>query len=345
MYREVFIRDMSQLGSRVSGELNKSSNSSPLEAVIESSFEDNPYFTPDMQRFALNSIASKMLQERELREWLGKYNDQISEKDFVAGIIMAGHIPAAGFHDLLAGLAAGFNCAIKLSRRDKYIIPYLITILTEINPYWDSRISVIENVSLGVDAILASGSDNTMQIIGENFQGIPSLRRGTRSSAGILKGYETISDIDALCDDIFLYYGMGCRNITKLFVPHNYDLSIFIKASQRYSNLLHNRDYSSVYRYRKALLKMAGDEFIDAGFFLLAENFSFPPPVSIIALEYYTDYSQIENFIQLNMDKIQIIECIEGQDFLRPGESQTPGPADYADGKDTVSFLLSLAQK
>ena len=345
MYREIFIRDMSQLGIRVSNELKNSPVLSSLNSVIESAYRDNPYFTPEMQRFALNSISNKMLQERLLRGWLQKYDHHKPEKDLLAGIIMAGNIPAVGFHDLLAGLAAGFKCDVKLSKKDKYIIPYLVRLLIEINPFWKEKIHFKESLSLEIDALLASGSDNTMKIIGESFTGIPSLLRGTRSSIGIISGYETLNDIDSLCDDIFLYYGMGCRSVTKLFVPQGYDLSMFLKSSQRYAGLTNNHDYSSLYRYHKATLSMSGEEFTDGGFFLISTNCTFPPPLSVISLEYYKAYSQIENFIELNKDKIQIVESLEGYDFLRPGESQVPGPDDYADGSDTVEFLLSVAQK
>lgn len=344
MYREIFLRDMSELGRRVSAELNDSSYNSLLVSSIREAKMENPFFNEEMQKFALNSIAKALLNKEVLYTWISQYENEIKQRELVVGVIMPGNIPAVGFHDLISVLAAGFKCEVKLSKRDSVLIPAIVKILFDINDLWREKILFSSTLSENIIALIAAGSDSTIKILGMNYNGIPSLFRGTRTSVAIINGKESNMELDDICDDIFLYFGMGCRSVTRLFVPKEYNMSHLLESSQRYSMLSENEDYLSSYKYQRAMMKMAGEIFIDGGFFLLSTNELLPPPLSVVGLEYYSDYSEIERFIDINRSKIQAIEGVGRSNFILPGKSQMPGPSDYADGLDTVRFLLDLTE-
>ncbi|MDD2491003.1 MAG: hypothetical protein PHV12_02280 [Bacteroidales bacterium] len=345
MYVDVFQKDFVELGRRLNLALSDELNSSHLHIAMSSSSRVNPYFTIEMQRSAIISIANYMLNEDALRTWIRSYGELLNIREEYIGVIAAGNIPAVGFHDILSVLASGFKCEVKLSKKDRFILPVIINILAEINPFWEDRVLFVAKISTKIRMLIASGSDSTMNIIGSEYCLIPTLLRGSKSSLAVLDGKESNVDIDLLCDDLFLYFGMGCRSISKLFVPYGYDFSQFLQSSQRYLHLLENDEYFSSYKYQKAIMTLSGESFIDGNFFILSEVSDFPPPLALVGIHYYSNIKEIEDFILLSKEKIQVIEWKQRTEYLSFGQSQKPGPSEYADGVDTISFLLSLGQK
>lgn len=345
MYVDVFINDFSELGRRVKDAVDKEDIPLPLREYMQSSFDANSFFTFEMQRSSLSSLANFMLQKEVLSSWINYYKENISKRDKFIGIIAAGNIPAVGFHDLMSVLASGYKCEIKLSRKDRHLIPWMISILVEINHFWKDRIMFVPSLSQSIKMVIAAGSDSTMSIIGNNFNHLPGLLRGTRSSVAVILGDESKQEIGNLCKDIFLFYGMGCRSISRVFVPQKYDFSSFLDSSKSFKHLADNPDYNSSYRYQKALMTMSGKSFIDGGFFLLEETDLFPPPLAVIGISYYLKLDDVERVIIGDNEKIQIVEWRGKEGALYFGDSQNPGPFDYADGLDTVSFLLTNGEK
>ncbi len=345
MYVDVFIKDFSELGRRMRISLNKETLTPSLSSVMNSSYDENSFFTNQMQLYALSSLANNMLKSEALSSWLINYKENIRERDEYIGIIAASNIPAVGFHDVISVLAAGYKCEVKLSRKDRHLIPWMIAKLAEINFLWTDRVVFVATLSQNIKMVIAAGSDSTMSIIGNEFSHIPRLLRGSRSSVAVINGNESKEELDNLCQDVFLYYGMGCRSISRVFVPKGYDFSNFLESSEGYSELADNSDYSSSYRYQKALMIMSGKKFIDGGFFLIEEADLFPPPLAVIGMSFYSDIDEVERAVKTDKEKIQIVEWAGKEEFLSFGESQNPGPDDYADGLDTVRFLLTNGEK
>lgn len=344
MYSDVFIRDFAELGKRVSDMLNNSSDSYVLRESMEMSESENNFFTFMMQREALLAISQYMLNENALKGWLSRYSLSVTLKSSYIGVIAAGNIPAVCFHDILSVLASGYKCEVKLSRRDSHLIPGIFSILADINTFWCDRVVFKERISSSACALIAAGSDYTMKLIGSEFKNIPTLLRGTKSSVAVLSGDEDDKETDSLCDDIFLYFGMGCRSISRILVPENYKFERLIDSSKRYTSLSENRDFNASYRYQKALMTMTGERFIDAGFFILSEECDFPPPLAVVGYQYYKNENQIVEYLRSIEERIQIIEWSGREGCVDPGMSQKPSPDEYADGIDTLSFILRNAK-
>ena len=325
MYYEHFIKDLSNLGNEMDSLLSDSFQKSPLRRIAEQSFELNPLFTVEMQIQAIRAIRNMFLGEKNLEEWIGPLRESVTERENIAGIVMAGNIPLVGFHDMLSGLATGYKLEIKLSKKDKFLLPFLFSRLCEVDKYWTERVKFVEEISKNVDILIATGSDEAINAIGGRYGKIPKLLRGTRSGIAFLDGTESLHDLDLLVDDIFLYFGLGCRSVSTLLIPENYSLKLLIDATKRYSWLGKNPDFYASYRYNKALLKMRNENFIDADFFLLHEGNELPPPLS---------FEKNSNHIQVKLCKG------EKSGYICFGKGQFPSLTDYADNIDTVEFLL-----
>jgi len=346
MYCEVFIKDFSRLGEIVSAQLSESSAGALLDNAMKLSLEANPMFTTEMQREALAAVSEQMLREPLLGKWIEPYKDLAVQREEITGIIMAGNLPLVGFHDFLSCIAAGFKTEIKLSRKDCFLLPALFEILCGINHYWRERVVFTDTLSERISRLIATGSDQTVRSIGGNYRDIPRLLRGTRSSFAILDGSEDREQLTKLCDDMFLYFGMGCRSVSTLIVPQGFDFYPLLKSAGKYAHLGGNNEYSSAFRYNKALLVMEEKEFIDGGFFLLQKGAPFPPPLSVIGVVEYTAKNEIEAFIKMNENRIQaMVSCADDEGFTAPGEAQHPKLDQYADNINTLDFLLKNISK
>lgn len=341
MYCEVFIKDFTRLGQIAAKELEESPSFSSLGKAMLLSFDANPMFTLEMQNVAIKSILKEMLTRTALQRWIEPYRESIRVRDEVAGILMAGNIPLVGFHDFLSCLAAGCRAEVKLSSRDGFLLPALVEILCEINPFWKHRIQFVNSLSEGITKLIAAGSDQTVRSVGGNFRETPSLLRGTRSSFAILDGSESKEMLDKLCDDMFLYYGMGCRSVSTLIVPPEYNFEPLLNAAVRYEYLGSNPDFSASCRYSRAVLQMENLSFIDGKFFLLQKGAAFPPPLAVIGVREYNSLDDIYSFIKTNEEHIQAkVSALEIQGFIKPGDAQHPQLEEYADNINTLDFLM-----
>ena len=341
MYYEHFIKDLSRLGNEIDSMLSDLTHEVSLSRTIEQSFELNPLFTVEMQKHSIRAILEMFLDRRYLEEWIKPFRESVTQRENIAGIIMAGNIPLVGFHDMLAGLATGYRLEIKLSNKDKLLLPFLFNHLCKIDKFWEGRVRFVNEMSEEIDALIATGSDEAINAIGGRYGKIPKLLRGSRSGIALLDGSESIYDLNLLADDIFLYFGLGCRSVSTILVPENYSFKLFLEASERYSGIGDNPDFNAAYKYNRALLKMRKENFIDGNFFLLREGNELPPPLSIVNIVYYSTPEKADSFFEKNVGKIQVKLCVgEKSGFLSFGKGQFPSLTDYADNINTVEFLL-----
>ena len=237
MYKEVFINDFSALGGLIKNSMRDMSGNSLLNRAFEESFKINPLFTVDMQRVALSAVCNKFLNINCLKEWLLPYHKKIFKRDKKIGIVMAGNLPLVGFHDLLTVMASGCCANVKLSAKDRCLIPVLFEMLCEINPFWRKRVTFSEALPENIDLLMATGGEQTSVLMDSLYNQIPKITRTSRSSIAILNGYETVDELQNLADDIFLYYGMGCRSVSTLLVPQEYSFEPLLVALDTKKNI------------------------------------------------------------------------------------------------------------
>lgn len=303
--------------------------------------EHNAWFTPENIRFALKSW-SAALTEENLNTWLSRYDITETQPKKVA-IIMAGNIPLVGFHDFLSVLITGHEVLVKQSSKDKQLLPYLAKYLEYVEPQFKGKIAFTEEKLEGFDAIIATGSDNTARYFEYYFKNKPHIIRHNRNSVTILTGNETQEQLEALSHDIFRYYGLGCRNVSKLFVPKGYDFERFFNAIYPWHSLIDKHKYANNYDYNKAVYLMSEFQILDNGFFMLKEDTSYSSPIATAFYEVYNDTDALKTKLEQDASKIQ---CVVASGFTKNevpfGETQNPQLWDYADNVDVVSFLLKI---
>ncbi len=252
---------------------------------------------------------------------------------------MAGNIPLVGFHDMLSVLISGHNLKAKLSSKDRILPNMIRELLVKINSEYDRWIFFTEEQLSGFDAVIATGSNNSAQVFNQYFGKYPHIIRQNRNSIAILTGDETPEELQKLGHDIFSYFGLGCRNVSKIFVPEDYsveDLTSYFSDFSHYQN--HNK-YINNYDYQKAISLMNQTGFIDGNFFLMQESPEISSPISVIFYERYTDYNQLKTQLTGIKNQLQVVVSKESSNF---GLTQQPQLWDYADGVDTMAFLLNI---
>lgn len=296
---------------------------------------ENAWFLTKFIDASIAQICKQFLQEAALEEWIASY-PSISQKftHKKVGIVMAGNIPMVGFHDLLSTLIAGHIAVIKLSSKDKVLMQYIVQTLKNIQPLWKDQIIIQEQLK-NCDAYIATGSNNTSQYFEHYFGKFPHIIRKNKTSIAILDGTESSAELDLLADDMMLYFGMGCRNVTQLWVPNGYQFEPLIAALKKYDFVLDNHKYKHNYDYQLALLMMTRQFYMNTGSILLSEN---PSPFAAISQVHYQFYEpgELPNF------KLEEIQCVVGKGALALGSLQAPTLSQYADGVDTLSFLAGL---
>lgn len=341
MYRQVFIDSFSRLGKHLQNYLNGAETSVLLTRAIEETSIINPLSTVIMQRHSLNAIASEFLERDKLENWTAAYADKITEKYSSVGIIMAGNLPLVGFHDMLAALASGSIAAVKTSSKDPFLIRALVNILSDINDYWKRRIHFVDDPPDGVDILIATGSDSTAEYFNKQYGSTPKIIRGSRFSFAVLNGNEVEDDFRKLADDIFLYYGMGCRSVSTLFIPEGYDIADLALRLCKYAKLSDNKYYIDSYRYQKALAHLSGENYADGGSFIIRIGLRPPPPLSVISVFIYSNRGIIRQFIKDNQNSVQCsVNYSETDEGISFGEAQFPRIDDYADGVNSLEFIL-----
>jgi len=341
MYQQVFTDSFSLLGELLSDYLNGRKSNALLDKAIDKTFAQNQLFTPYMQRRSLDAIALMFLNREELERWLINYASGIKEREVLVGIVMAGNLPLVGFHDFLTVMLSGNKAIIKNSSKDPYLIVALMEILCSINGYWRDRISFCDTPPANVDIVIATGSESTAKHFDKFYGDIPKLIRGSRYSFAVLTGDENLEDLKMLSEDMFLYYGMGCRSVSTLFVPKEYNLKHLAESLSEYILLKDNGYYMDSYRYQRAIAMMSGEEFTDGGSFILRKNITPPPPMSVVAI---FEYNHIEDVNKYYLNNINSIQCAlnlsVGENKNNFGKSQLPRVDDYADGINTLEFIL-----
>ena len=311
-----------------------------MSMAIDEAVMKNPWFTKDNVLYAVNAIADN-ITETKLQEWVSNYNLSAIMPKTIA-VIMAGNIPLVGFHDFLCVLMSGNRILCKLSSNDNVLLPTITKILISIDKEFESMITFGEGRISNFDAVIATGSNNTSRYFEYYFGKYPHIIRHNRNSIAILNGSETEEELERLCDDIFLHFGLGCRSVNKLYIPRHYNFDNLISASTKYEYLFNHHIYKSNLDYHKALLLLNGVPFIDGGFWLLKEDATMYSPVSIANFEYYDDINEVKTFIENNSDNIQCVVANGIDNAITFGEAQKPTLTDYADRVDTMKWLESL---
>ena len=299
---------------------------------------ENNWFVPQFTHLASSNIAEHYLSEQALELLVNKYSlqDQPPQPKIV-GIVMAGNIPLVGFHDLLCVFISGHRAKIKLSSKDEVLTRHLVDTLTGWNPEIPELIEVSEMLK-NCDAYIATGSSNTSQYFDYYFSKYPHIIRQNKTSVAILTGKESREDLDRLADDIHLYFGLGCRNVTKIFVPENYDFLPLLEASTKYAWMMNHNKYKNNYDYALAVQIINNKFYMTNGNVLLIENPSLFPPISQVNYQMYSS----SDILLRTVNEEQNLQCRVGLEATPFGEAQTPGVCDFADGVDTMEFLLKL---
>ena len=319
-----------------------------LKQLIDRAHENNPWFTRDNVLYALSSWG-EALQPEKIDQWLDKYQLTDHPDPKKVGVIMAGNIPLVGMHDFLSVLAAGHDIKAKLSSNDKLLLPVLAKYLTYVEPAYKDKITFVDGHLKDIDAVIATGSDNTARYFDYYFGKYPHIIRKNKNSVAVLTGDETEEELDGLADDIMLYFGLGCRNVSKLFVPEGYDFNPLFKALLKYKDLINYQKYANNYDYNKAVYLMSVDKdvrdsLIDNGLILLKKDVNYASPIGTVFYETYKDIDDVNKILQADKDKIQAVvsHAPQIENKIPFGTTQQPELWDYADGVDTMKFLTNL---
>ncbi|APG59654.1 acyl-CoA reductase [Christiangramia salexigens] len=314
---------------------------SELDEKIDRAIHHNGWFNRENIIFSLKQW-SEALTENNLKLWLDKY-DLSNSGGKTVGIVMAGNIPLVGFHDFISVLVTGHKVLVKLSSSDKLLLPVIAKYLMQLDSRYEERILFTEEKLENFEAVIATGSNNTARYFEYYFKKRPNIIRKNRNSVAVITGDETQEELSRLGEDIFRYYGLGCRNVSKLYVPENYDFDSFFKAIYDWNPLINQDKYANNYDYNKAVYLMSEFKLLDNGFLMLKEDESFGSPIATLFYEQYSSKEELSQQLESNSEKIQCVvkNKPEHADVLF-GNTQKPKLWDYADDIDTIQFLSKL---
>jgi hypothetical protein len=316
------------------GEYILSDNSEWKEEKQRASLE-NPWFTPQFIDLATKNIADHFLKKQKLADWISSYELPVHPKK--VGIVMAGNLPLVGFHDLLCVFISGHIAMVKASSKDEVLIKHLVQKLKEWNGEIDHLI-VFEEMLKGCDAYIATGSNNSARYFEYYFSKWPHIIRRNRTSVAVLDGNETKDELEKLADDVHLYFGKGCRNVTKIFVPKDYDFVPLLSAFNKYNYFKDHHKYKNNYDYYLTLHILNRKFYMANESIILAEDASIFSPISQLNYEFYTDKMKVSGELRSSDD----LQCAVGHDYIPFGQAQLPSLTDYADGINTLKFLTEL---
>ena len=299
----------------------------------------NPWFTNSNIIFALESW-HEQLKEDMLIAWLSPYKiKEVKSKKRIL-LVMAGNIPLVGFHDFLTVLVLGHKVVIKMSSVDNVLLKFIIKKLIIIEPEFANSIFFVDEVKDNkYDGVIATGSDNSSRYFEYYFKDAKKIIRKNRRSVAILDGDESEAELKGLADDVFLYFGLGCRSVSKIFLPNGYNIDKLFNAFYFFNKIIEHTKYANNYDYHKAVFLMGSHKLLDNGFLLMKEDTSLFSPVAMLYYEFYDDIHTMEEFIKKNNDKLQ---CVVSKLRVPFGAAQKPNLWDYADGIDTIEFLRGL---
>lgn len=314
------------------------------QAILEATLF-NGWFERNQMITALESWAT-LLTPENLSQWTGRYSADHFAHDGskTVAIIMAGNIPLVGFHDFISVLLSGHKVLVKPSSDDKKLIPFLAQVLVAIDRRFAERIVFADGKMTGFDGVIATGSNNSARYFEQYFGKYPHIIRKNRTSVAVLTGEETNEDLEKLGEDVFTYFGMGCRNVTKLYLPKGFNTDLLFEAFFKFSPVGDNNKYNNNYTYHRAIYLMEQHVFLDNGFIMLKENEDLHAPVSVVYYSFYEDEASLADVLKEKETEIQCIVGSRNQPLAEVafGEAQQPELWDYADKVDTITFLRSV---
>ncbi len=304
----------------------------------------NPWFTQEFLQLALDNII-EMLSSKAMQDWISNYKlFSFEDSELRVAVIMAGNIPLVGFHDFLSVIISGKTFVGKLSSSDKILLPYIVKLLIDIEPRFADKIIFEEELVKNFDAVIATGSNNSSRYFDYYFGKYPNIIRKNRNSIALIKGDETPEQLKELGKDVFYYFGLGCRNISKIMLPKGYNISILLDNLKSYDKVSMHTKYLNNYEYQKSLLLINNEMHFDNGFLLLREKEGLATAVSVINYEFYDDYDAQLRLLNMQNDQIQCI--VEGgngvKNGVKFGNTQSPKLMEYADNVDVIEFLGQL---
>lgn len=332
------------------GEVIQDKTENPLTAsfwkTVSAAKNYNPWFTQDFCNYSINSIAKNWLNQSALLQWVKNYPQSFFNPSSPKriGVVMAGNVPFVGFHDLLSVLITGNIFIGKVSSKDGGIFQSLIDLLISIEPRFFEQISITEGKLENFDAVIATGSDNSARYFEYYFGKYPNIIRKNRHSLAVLSGDETDEELKGLANDIFLYFGLGCRNVSKVLVPNEYNIETLIKSFEAFKDLINHNKYANNYEYHRAIYLLNRVEHLDNGFVLVKPDETLGSPVGVIYFQYYSSIASVNSMLSSIDSSIQcIVSNISEIDKRIPlGKAQEPELSDYSDGIDTINFLAAL---
>ena len=327
------IKSFETLGNRL-----KNLSSERLEELFLAAKNENAWFVENSVRLAIEGIIL-FLERNKIENWLSAYTleNDLPKK---IGVIAAGNIPLVGFHDLMCVLLSGHHLMIKMSSKDGVLIRFILDELFDIDPNFKSQVSFVERLN-DADAFIATGSDNSARYFEFYFKDKPNIIRKNRTSVAVLKGDETVEDFQNFGSDIFQYYGLGCRNVSKVFVPKGYDFTPLLDGLKGFEDVIHHHKYRNNYDYNKSIYLVNKEPFLDTEFLLVRESEDMVSPISVL---FYQEYDSNDDLTEILKNQSEKIQCVVGNDagMIAFGQAQQPEVTDYADGVDTMAFLTGL---
>ena len=322
-----------------------------LTQLIENLIDYNPWFIKEFVLYQLKALAQATKLEN-LEKWLSPYRKRLEQNRATRtiAVIMAGNIPFVDFSDFVAVLISGYKFLGKLSSKDTHLPKAIANVLTQIEPGFKDYIFLTDNIisKLDFDAVIATGSDNSARYFEYYFEKYPKIIRKNRTSVAVLTGNESDGQLEALSDDVFLYFGLGCRNVSKVFLPKDFDLDRLFRAFYKYRFVIENSKYANNYDYNRAVYLLNKERFYDNGFILLKqEDIALVSPTGVLFYQYYNDLKTVKSLLEAYKDKIQCVVSqldFEGFDVVSFGQSQKPMLWDYPDNVDVMEFLLNLPE-
>ncbi|MBI2720949.1 MAG: acyl-CoA reductase [Bacteroidetes bacterium] len=308
-----------------------------LNEAKEQAYLHNNWFIPPFIELSLKNIAEGFLQKDKLEKWTAHYHldDNITPRK--VGVVMAGNIPLVGFHDFLCCFIAGHKQLIKLSSKDEILLKHIVEKMKSINSSCEAMIGFAEQLK-SCDAYIATGSNNSARYFEHYFSKYPSIIRRNRTSVAVLDGNETVAELEKLADDVHQYFGLGCRNVTKIYVPNGYDFVPLLDALKKYQHFFEHHKYRNNYDYQLAIYLMNNLYYMTNDSIVLVENKNLFSPIGSLHYEFYPDAEALKSLLTKNQE----VQAIVGKNFIPFGQSQQPGLMDYADAVDTMQFLLGL---
>jgi len=315
-----------------------------LSHAVQIAENENRWFTEDNCWQALDAIASQFLSGKVLTEWADRYpiSDASMKK---VGLVLAGNIPLVGFHDVLAVFISGHHALVKLSSKDRALLTAIYNKLLEIDPAVTSHISLVDRLK-DIDAVIATGSNNTSNYFEQYFGKYPNIIRKNRHAVAVLTGKESEQDIKKLGNDIFNYFGLGCRNVSKLYLPDGFDLTVLLRVlHDNYKDIVNHNKYKNNFDYNNALFMLNKVKYLMSGSLIITESPEIASRISTVHYEYYTDVNAVSQQLRDREEAIQVVVssiALDGIDTVDFGAAQRPTIYDYADGVDTMTFLTTL---